>query len=202
MYRDLFSHDKIDFEVLRQRASGMRWGALPEDVIPLTSADPDFKPAKEIREEMIRYIQGGYFPYASFEGIPGLRETLANAELVRNGVPVRPEYIIAVDSAPTGPEQNSDEHKVSIFAKDSRFPYHYGLTNELRKAAVDAGVDYVMDIFTPHYGTDADGSILAGYDIRHGAVGPGTANSHGYERTHMDGVKNTYALLMAFIGIS
>ena len=99
MYQDLFSHDKIDFEVLRQRASGMRWGTLPADVIPLTSADPDFKPAKEIREEMIRYIQGGYFPYASFEGIPGLRETLANAELVRNNVPVRPEYIIAVDSA-------------------------------------------------------------------------------------------------------
>ena len=107
--------------------------------------------------------------------------------------------MLALDIAPTGPDQNSDEHKVSIFAKDSRFPYHWALTNELRSAAIHAGVDYVMDIFTPHYGTDCDGSILAGYDIRHAAIGPGTANSHGYERTHIDGLRNTYALLMAYM---
>ena len=107
--------------------------------------------------------------------------------------------LIAVDIAPTGPEQNSDERKVSIFAKDSRFPYHWELTNELRDAAIGAGLDYVMDIFTPHYGTDCDGSILAGYDVRHAAIGPGTANSHGYERTHIDGLRNTYALLMAYL---
>ena len=107
--------------------------------------------------------------------------------------------ILAVDIAPTGPDQNSDEHKVSIFAKDSRFPYHLGMTRELRNAAEKAGVDYVMDIFTPHYGTDADASVLAGYDIRHAAIGFGTANSHGYERTHVDGLRNTYALLSAYI---
>ena len=114
-------------------------------------------------------------------------------------LPAGVEDMIAVDIAPTGPEQNSDERKVSIFAKDSRFPYHWELTNELRSAAIRAGVDYVMDIFTPHYGTDCDGSILAGYDIRHAAIGPGTANSHGYERTHIDGLRNTYDLLMAYL---
>ena len=107
--------------------------------------------------------------------------------------------ILAVDIAPTGPEQNSDERKVSIFAKDSRFPYHWGMTNELRAAALENGVDFVMDVFTPHYGTDCDGSVLAGYDIRHAAIGPGTANSHGYERTHIDGLRNTYALLLAYL---
>ena len=107
--------------------------------------------------------------------------------------------ILAIDIAPTGPDQNSDERKVSIFAKDSRFPYHQGMTNEVRAAAVKAGVDFVMDIFTPHYGTDGDGSVLAGYDIRHAAIGPGTANSHGYERTHLDGLKNTYELLLAYL---
>ena len=107
--------------------------------------------------------------------------------------------VLAVDIAPTGPQQNSDERKVSIFAKDSRFPYHWAMTNELIQAAKAAGVDYVMDIFTPHYGTDADGSVMAGYDIRHAAMGPGTANSHGYERTHVEGLKNTYDLLMAYL---
>ena len=107
--------------------------------------------------------------------------------------------MLAVDIAPTGPDQTSDERKVSIFAKDSRFPYHWGLTNELRKTAIDEGVDFVMDIFTPHYGTDADVNVAIGYDIRHAAIGFGTANSHGYERTHIEGIKNTYRLLAAYI---
>ena len=107
--------------------------------------------------------------------------------------------VLALDIAPTGPEQNSDERLVSIFAKDSRFPYHSGMVSELRETAKAAGVDYVTDVFTPHYGSDGDGSVLAGYDIRHGCIGPGTANSHGYERTHMDGLRNTYDLLMAYL---
>ena len=108
--------------------------------------------------------------------------------------------ILAVDIAPTGPDQNSDEHKVSVFAKDSRFPYHLGMAKELLAAGIAAGADCVTDIFTPHYGTDGDASVLAGYDIRHGAIGPGTANSHGYERTHIDGLENTYKLLMSYMG--
>ena len=107
--------------------------------------------------------------------------------------------ILSVDIAPTGPDQNSDEHKVSIFAKDSRFPYHSGMTAELRECAAEAGVDYVMDVFTPHYGTDGDGSVLAGYDVRHAAIGPGTANSHGYERTHIDGLRNTFDLTLTYV---
>ena len=107
--------------------------------------------------------------------------------------------IVAVDIAPTGPEQTSDERKVSVFAKDSRYPYHWELTNELRAAAIRAGADYVVDVFTPHYGSDGDTSIAAGHDVRHAAFGPGTANSHGYERTHMDALRNTYGLLMAYL---
>ena len=43
------------------------------------------------------------------------------------------------------------------------------------------------------------GVELAGYDIRHAAIGPGTSNSHGYERTHIDGLRNTYELTMAYL---
>lgn len=114
-------------------------------------------------------------------------------------LPADTKDILSLDIAPTGPDQNSEEHLVSIFAKDSRFPYHYEMTAELRAAAKKAGVDYVMDVFTPHYGTDGDASVTAGYDIRHAAIGPGTSNSHGYERTHIDGLRNTYALTMAYM---
>lgn len=109
--------------------------------------------------------------------------------------------VIALDIAPTGPDQTSDEHKVSIFAKDSRFPYHYELANELRESAKKAKLDYCIDVFTPHYGSDGDTSIVAGHDIRHGAIGPGTANSHGYERTHINGLKNTFDLLLTYLSI-
>ncbi len=123
-------------------------------------------------------------------------------EEIGHGASVLPEEvrdILAIDIAPTGPQQTSDEHKVSIFCKDSRYPYHYELTSELCSAARRAGVDYVTDVFTPHYGSDGDTSIAAGHDVRHACIGPGTSNSHGYERTHMDGLRNTFKLLMEYI---
>ena len=144
---------------------------------------------KEIKEKRIALPRKVYFYFACYEEI-GHGTTWLPAD-VRD--------VIAVDIAPTGPQQNSDETKVSIFAKDSRFPYHRGLTAELRDCALENGIDFVTDVFTPHYGTDADGSVLAGHDVRHAAFGPGTANSHGYERTHIKGLENTYALLMEYI---
>ena len=144
---------------------------------------------KHIKEKGIKLNRKVYAYFAAYEEI-GHGTVWMPADV---------KDYLAIDIAPTGPDQNSDERKVSIFCKDSRFPYHWGMTNELREAAIKAGVDYVMDIFTPHYGTDGDASVVAGWDIRHSAIGPGTANSHGYERTHVDGLKNTYGLLMAYL---
>ena len=144
---------------------------------------------KAVKEQRLALPRKVYAYFAFFEEI-GHGTTWLPADV---------EDILAIDIAPTGPDQNSDEHKVSIFAKDSRFPYHWGMTNELRETAIEEGLDYVMDIFTPHYGTDADGSVMAGYDVRHAAIGPGTANSHGYERTHLDGLRETYRLLLAYL---
>ena len=114
-------------------------------------------------------------------------------------IPADVKDFIAVDIACIGPEQTSDERKVSVFCKDSRFPYNMELTRELEESAKKAGADCVPDIFTPHYGTDADPALTAGFDIRHAAIGPGTRASHGYERTHIDGIKNTYRLLAAYL---
>ena len=144
---------------------------------------------RALREERIALPRKVYAYFAMFEEI-GHGTTVLPAD-VRD--------MIAVDIAPTGPDQNSDERKVSIFAKDSRFPYHWGMTNELRQTALEGGIDFVMDIFTPHYGTDCDPALQAGHDIRHAAIGPGTANSHGYERTHIDGLRATYELLAAYL---
>jgi len=144
---------------------------------------------KRIRENGMTPRRRVYFYFAMYEEIG-------------HGTAYLPEGvkdILAVDIAPTGPAQTSDERKVTIFAKDSRFPYHYEMTNELRQTAINNGIDHVIDVFTPHYGTDGDGSVLAGYDIRHAAIGFGTLNSHGYERTHIEGLRQTYGLLVSYL---
>ena len=48
MKQNLFSDDAVRLDILRQRSYSMRWASLPEDVIPLSSADPDFPPSQEI----------------------------------------------------------------------------------------------------------------------------------------------------------
>ena len=114
-------------------------------------------------------------------------------------IPEEVKDFLAVDIACIGPEQTSDERKVSIFCKDSRFPYNIDMLRELEDCAKESGADYVLDIFTPHYGTDADPALVAGFDVRHGAIGPGTRASHGYERTHIDAIKSTYNLLAEYV---
>ena len=47
--------------------------------------------------------------------------------------------------------------------------------------------------------SDADVALTAGYDVRHGLIGAGVYASHGYERSHVDGVKNTLELLAAYL---
>lgn len=107
--------------------------------------------------------------------------------------------ILSLDIAPVSPLQSSSEKKVSIFAKDSRFPYHYEMLQELIEAAEKSGAGYEVDVFTPRYGTDSDFAIQAGNNVRHAAIGPGTIGSHGYERTHMDGLRNLYLLLVQYM---
>ena len=115
------------------------------------------------------------------------------------GIPSDVKDMIAVDMGCVGTTLNCDETQVSICTKDGGGPYNYDLTTELILAAKEADVDYALDIYQ-FYGSDVNVSLKAGYDIRHGLIGPGVYASHGYERTHIDGLKNTYALLAAYVG--
>lgn len=53
----------------------------------------------------------------------------------------------------------------------------------------------------PHYGSDVEATLGAGSDIRHGLIGPGVYASHGYERSHVDGVENTLRVLKGYLGV-
>lgn len=107
--------------------------------------------------------------------------------------------VISVDMGCVGEGLACDETQVSICAKDSHGPYHYDVVSGLIKAAKENNIDFAVDVY-PHYGSDADVALTAGCDVRHGLIGAGVYASHGYERSHVDGVKNTFGLLKAYLG--
>ncbi len=114
-------------------------------------------------------------------------------------VPKGVTEILSVDMGCVGEGLECTERQVSICAKDSGGPYTYEVVSALIAAAEKAGVGYAVDIY-PYYGSDADAALKAGYDVRHGLIGPGVYASHGYERSHRDGVENTLRLLAAYLG--
>lgn len=106
--------------------------------------------------------------------------------------------MISVDMGCVGGDLECTERMVSICSKDSGGPYNYELTGELIATAKAQNLDYAIDVY-PHYGSDVEATLRSGYDVRHGLIGPGVYASHNYERSHLDGVKNTFLLLQAFI---
>lgn len=107
---------------------------------------------------------------------------------------------ISVDMGCVGDGLQCTERQVSICAKDSGGPYSYEVVGKLIEAAQKTGADYAVDVY-PHYGSDVEATLKAGYDIRHGLIGSGVYASHGYERSHIDGVYNTLKVLAGYLGI-
>ena len=115
-------------------------------------------------------------------------------------VPCGVTEAISVDMGCVGNGLQCTERQVSICAKDSGGPYSYPVVSKLIEAAKRENADYAVDIY-PHYGSDVEATLRAGYDIRHGLIGPGVYASHGYERSHIDGVLNTLKVLKGYLMI-
>ena len=115
-------------------------------------------------------------------------------------VPMGVTEAISVDMGCVGEGLKCTEKMVSICAKDSGGPYSYEVVGKLIAAAKAEGADYAVDIY-PHYGSDVEATLSAGYDIRHGLIGAGVYASHGYERSHIDGVWNTLKVLKGYLGV-
>ena len=113
-------------------------------------------------------------------------------------VPAGVTEAISVDMGCVGDGLQCTERQVSICAKDSGGPYSYEVVKKLIAAAKAQGADYAVDVY-PHYGSDVEATLGAGWDLRHGLIGPGVYASHGYERSHKDGVENTLKVLVGYI---
>lgn len=107
---------------------------------------------------------------------------------------------ISVDMGCVGDGLSCTERQVSICAKDSGGPYSYDVVGKLIDAAKKESADYAVDVY-PHYGSDVEATLRSGCDIRHGLIGAGVYASHGYERSHKDGVYNTLKVLKGYLEI-
>ena len=117
----------------------------------------------------------------------------------KGGLPEEAEEILAVDMGCVGDGLEGSERKVSICAKDAHGPYDYDVTTKLVNLARDNDLNYAADVYI-NYSSDAQAAINAGYDLKHALIGPGVYASHGYERSHVEGVENTLKLLELYLG--
>ncbi len=99
---DFFSDNNVNIEALRKKAFNYRWATLPEDVIPLTAADPDFPVAKPITDAISDYIKDGYFSYGPPEGIHDFKNAIQNWYRRRYQADVSSDFILPVNSAAFG----------------------------------------------------------------------------------------------------
>lgn len=146
--------------------------------------------AKYLKEEQITPQRTIYVMITSYE------------EVGHGGCAAIPDGVtemISVDMGCVGNGLECDETMVSICAKDSMGPYDYQVVSNLIKAAQENQIHFAVDVY-PHYGSDVDAALKAGYDMKHGLIGPGVYASHGYERSHREGAKNTLKLLKAYLG--
>ena len=115
-------------------------------------------------------------------------------------VPAGVTEAISVDMGCVGEGLQCTERQVSICAKDSGGPYSYEVVGKLIEAAKKTEADYAVDIY-PYYGSDVEATLRSGVDIRHGLIGAGVYASHGYERSHIDGVYNTLKVLSGYLDV-
>jgi len=148
--------------------------------------------AKAVNEKLVIPTRKVYLLFTTYEEV---------GHGGSSGIPADAREIISVDMGAVGDDLKTDEYKVSICAKDSGGPYDYEVTSCLIENAKKKKLNYAVDIY-PRYGSDAEASLRAGYDLKHALLGPGIFASHGYERTHREAIENTLELLVSYISFT
>ena len=108
------------------------------------------------------------------------------------------DELLAVDMGCIGLDLNCTEEQVSICVKDSSGPYDFDMTNKLIELAKELKLDYALDVY-PMYSSDGSAALRGGNNIRCALVGSGIAASHGMERTHINGLNNTFKLVLEYL---
>ncbi len=197
-------------EEVSDREGVLSLGILPGDIVcfdPRTVVTPSgYIKSRFLDDKLSVGILLGYAAYLKEKKETTARKIYQHItvfEEVGHGgsasVPSDVTEVLSVDMGCVGDGLGCQETQVSICAKDSGGPYHYDVVTALIRAARREGLDFAVDVY-PHYGSDAEATLRAGHDCRHGLIGAGVYASHGYERSHKKGVTNTFGLLKAYLG--
>lgn len=144
--------------------------------------------AKWIKEEKIELPRKVYMHFTVYEEIGH-----GAAGIMPEGV----NEILGVDMGCVGDGLECTERDVSICAADSAGPYDYDINCRLIALAKENELSYAVDVY-PHYSSDCSVAVRC-FDVRQALIGAGVYASHGYERSHLDGAKNTFSLLCAYL---
>ncbi|MBQ6997351.1 MAG: M42 family metallopeptidase [Oscillospiraceae bacterium] len=169
--------------------------------------DSDYLKSRFLDDKLSVGILLGFAKYLSDNEIRPSRKVWVHItvyEEVGHGgsasVPAGVTEAISVDMGCVGDGLQCTERQVSICAKDSGGPYSYEVVGKLIEAAKKTEADYAVDVY-PYYGSDVEATLRSGVDIRHGLIGAGVYASHGYERSHIDGVYNTLKVLSGYLDV-
>lgn len=127
---------------------------------------------------------------------------ISNYEEVGHGgmdsLPADLHEYLCLDMAVVGSGQTGSESHCTLCIKDSSGPYSKELNQKMMAIASRAGIDLKRDIY-PYYGSDGSAYWRSGGAARVGLIGPGVDTSHGYERTHIDALKDTAQLIAEYL---
>lgn len=203
--------DSVELLLDEKTHSAEQTRALGVEVGDFVAVEPRFKVTKSgfiksrfLDDKLSAAILLAFAKYAHDEGIVFARKVYLDFtvfEEVGHGGAVIPKdavEMLSVDMGCVGGTLQCDETMVSICVMDSRGPSSKKVVDDLVQAAKRANVRYALDVY-PYYGSDADVALGAGYDVRHCVVGAGVYASHGYERSHVEGLSNTFDLLVSYL---
>lgn len=106
--------------------------------------------------------------------------------------------MLVLDMACIGEGQSGTEYNASICLADASGPYSKNLSDKLRGLASRRGIELIPDIY-PYYGSDGSAYWRSGGGAEVALIGPGVDTSHGYERTHMDALRDTAQLIAEYL---
>lgn len=189
------------------RALGVEVGDIVCFELRTRRTDSGYLKSRFLDDKLSVGILLGFAKYLSDNKIVPERRVWAHVtvyEEVGHGgsasVPAGVTEAISVDMGCVGDGLQCTERQVSICAKDSGGPYSYQVVGKLIDAAKKMEADYAVDVY-PHYGSDVEATLRSGVDIRHGLIGAGVYASHGYERSHIDGVYNTLKVIAGYLDV-
>lgn len=107
---------------------------------------------------------------------------------------------LSIDAAVVADGQHSREDTVNIAMHDMSGPFDYHLTRRMAAMCRHLGIPHRRDLFT-FYRSDIAAALEAGAEMRAALIGFGTDASHGWERTHLDGVERVAQLVAGYLQV-